>query len=65
MSLTIALQNALSGLQTNESVLQVISNNVTNATTEGYTRKNAPPISRVIAGTGQGVEASNLTRVVD
>ena len=65
MSLSIALQNALSGLQTNESALQVISNNVTNATTEGYTRKSAPPISRVIAGTGQGVETSNLSRVVD
>ncbi len=38
MSLTVALQNALTGLQTNEAVIQVISNNVTNANVEGYTR---------------------------
>ena len=35
MSLTIALQNALSGLSTSQSALQVISNNVANVNTEG------------------------------
>ncbi len=38
MSLSIALQNALTGLQTNEAMIQIISNNVTNANVEGYTR---------------------------
>ncbi len=65
MSLSIALQNALSGLQTNEAMLQVIANNVANANTEGYTRKVAPQTSVTIAGEGRGVEAAELTRVVD
>ncbi len=65
MSLTIALQNALSGLQTNEAMIQVISNNVTNANTEGYTRKVAQPSSIIVAGDGRGVEPGALERVVD
>jgi len=65
MSLSIALQNALSGLQTSQTVIQVISNNVTNANTEGYSRKSAAPISRTILAVGQGVQASDISRVVD
>ncbi len=65
MSLSVALSNALSGLQTSQSVIQVISNNVTNANTEGYTRKSADPVSRTILGIGQGVSASDISRVVD
>lgn len=65
MSLTIALQNALSGLQTNEAMIQVISNNVTNANTEGYTRKVSQPNSVIVAGDGRGVEPGVLERVVD
>ena len=65
MSLSIALQNALSGLQTNEAILQVIANNVANANTEGYTRKVVQQTSVTVAGGGRGVEAAELTRVVD
>jgi flagellar hook-associated protein 1 FlgK len=65
MSLTIALQNALSGLQTNEAMIQVISNNVTNANTEGYTRKISQPTPITVAGDGRGVEPGVLERVVD
>jgi len=65
MSLSIALQNALSGLQANEAMIQVISNNVTNAHTEGYTRKIAQPSSVIVAGDGRGVELGSLERVVD
>jgi len=65
MSLSIALSNALSGLQTNQSVIQTIANNVTNANTPGYSRKYADPVSRTILGVGQGVSASEIRRVVD
>ncbi|MFQ5774597.1 MAG: flagellar hook-associated protein FlgK [Kiloniellaceae bacterium] len=65
MSLSVALQNALSGLQANESIIQVISNNVTNANTEGYTRKAAVPVSRTLDAQGRGVEIGNIARVVD
>ncbi len=65
MSLTVALQNALTGLQTNEATIQVIANNVTNANVEGYTRKISQPTSLTLAGEGRGVEPGTLTRVVD
>ncbi len=65
MSLTVALQNALTGLQTNGAIIQVISNNVTNANVEGYTRKISQPTSLTLAGDGRGVEPGALTRVVD
>ncbi len=65
MSLTIALQNALTGLQTNEAMIQVISNNVSNANVEGFTRKISQPMSLTLAGVGRGVEAGDLNRVVD
>ncbi len=65
MSLSIALQNALSGLQTNEAMIQVIANNVSNANVEGYTRKISQPISLTVAGDGRGVVPGDLTRVVD
>ncbi len=65
MSLAIALQNALTGLQTNEAMIQVIANNVTNANVEGYTRKIAQATSLTLAGAGRGVELSDLNRVVD
>ena len=65
MSLTIALQNALTGLQTNEAMIQVIANNVSNANVEGYTRKISQPMSLTLAGIGRGVEPGILSRVVD
>ena len=65
MSLSIALQNALSGLQTNEAMIQVIANNVSNANVEGYTRKISQPMSLTLAGIGRGVEPGILYRVVD
>jgi len=65
MSLTIALQNALTGLQTNEAMIQVIANNVSNANVEGYTRKISQPMSLTLAGIGRGVEPGALNRVVD
>ena len=64
MSLSIALQNALSGLQTNEAMIQVISNNVSNANVEGYTRKVSLPTSITLAGEGRGVAPGDLNRIV-
>ncbi|MAF49844.1 MAG: flagellar hook-associated protein FlgK [Rhodospirillaceae bacterium] len=65
MSLEITLQNAISGLQTAKQSLQVISNNVANVNTDGYTKKIVEPTSRVIEGQGYGVELANVTRNVD
>lgn len=65
MSLEIALNNALTGLQTVQSALQIASNNVTNANTDGYTRKSAQQVSLVLAGQGAGVSITDVTRQVN
>ena len=65
MSLEVALQNAISGLNTSKQSLQVISNNIANVNTEGYSRKIVEQTARVIEGTGYGVEISRISRDVD
>jgi flagellar hook-associated protein 1 FlgK len=65
MSLTSSLYTALTGLQTSQSAMRVLSNNVTNANTPGYTRKIAELQSRVVAGTGAGVQLGTIDRYVD
>lgn len=65
MSLTSSLYTALTGLQTSQSAMRVLSNNVTNANTPGYTRKIAELQSRVVAGTGVGVQLGSISRYVD
>ncbi len=65
MSLTVTLQNALSAIQFTQTALQITSNNVANATTEGYTRKIVTPLSNTIDGTGAGVITSDIIREVD
>jgi len=65
MSLSVSLFSALSGLQTNQAALQVISENVTNANTVGYTRKVALPETVTLAGSAAGVELGDIARNVD
>lgn len=65
MSLDIALNNAITGLRTVQQALQTTSNNVSNANTEGYTRKSAQQVALVLAGTGAGVDITNITRQVN
>ena len=65
MSLELTLKDALSGLQTSQAALQTISNNIANANTEGYSRKQVAPKSLVIGGKGFGVEVGEVKRSVD
>ena len=64
MSLTLALQNAVSGLQYSQTTLNTISNNIANANTEGYTRKTVDVEARTLAGQGAGVNVTGLSRSV-
>jgi flagellar hook-associated protein 1 FlgK len=64
MSLTLGLNTALSGLLTSQRGLDVISQNVVNVNTKGYTRKVMTPESRVLAGYGAGVQEGGVTRMV-
>ena len=65
MSLSIALTNALSGLQVNQTALQVTSNNVANVNTPDYARKIHDQRNRVLGGQGVGVETAEIARQID
>ena len=65
MSLNLALTSAISGLQTAQSGLDIISNNISNVNTEGYTRKQFQPQSIVLAGMGAGVSIGDIVNKVD
>ena len=65
MSLSLTLSSALTGLQTQQAALQIVSNNVSNASTPGYTRKTAETMGRVLDGLGVGVELGSIKRTVD
>jgi len=65
MSLTLSLNNALTGLRTNQSALNVLSQNISNTNTEGYSRQvvNLEPLT--VVGKGAGVRISEITRNLD
>lgn len=65
MSLTLALNTALSGLLTSQRGLDVISQNVVNVNTPGYTRKVMNQESRNLAGFGAGVQVGSVNRAVN
>jgi flagellar hook-associated protein 1 FlgK len=65
MSISLALQNSLSGLNAAQAGLAVVSQNVANANTPGYSRQIAGLEAKVIAGQASGVRISGIERVVD
>lgn len=65
MSLFGALNTSLTGLHANQAALEVVSRNVANASTPGYTRKIAPRENALVDGQGQGVRQLPIKRDVD
>ena len=65
MSLQLALDNALSGLAVNRRALEVLSNNIANANTPGYTRKILELSPNVVDNRGAGVSIDGIGRKVD
>ncbi len=65
MSLGSALNNALSGLRTTQAQIQVISNNVSNVDTPGYSRRQAILKETAVAGEGAGVRVEGVQRALD
>jgi flagellar hook-associated protein 1 FlgK len=63
--ITQALRAAQSGLLANQTALNIVSQNVANVNTVGYSRKIIQQESVVLAGQGAGVAISDFTRVVD
>ena len=60
-----ALDSALTGLRVSQQQLSVISNNIANVGTEGYTRKILPQSTQVIEGRTAGVISDPIIRKVD
>ncbi|MDB5491599.1 MAG: flgK [Micavibrio sp.] len=63
--MSLALDSALSGLRVAQRQLDVISGNVSNSSTDGYTRKVLNQESQVVNGQTIGVLGSTITRSVD
>ena len=62
---SISLNTAISGLKAAQRALDTIANNVSNASTEGYTRKILPQETLLINGVGVGVKLQAIMRNVD
>jgi flagellar hook-associated protein 1 FlgK len=65
MSLNLSLLNALSGLQVNQRLLDLTSQNIANVNTAGYSRKVATQESITLDGMGSGVRLGAVTRNVN
>ncbi len=65
MSLALSLNNALSGLNINRQSLAVLSQNIANANTPGYSRKIINQESLYLDGNGAGVSIKDISRKVD
>jgi flagellar hook-associated protein 1 FlgK len=65
MSLTQALASALSGLQVNQASLALVSANVANADTPGYTRKTIDQSAIATNGTNISVRVGDVQRHLD
>jgi flagellar hook-associated protein 1 len=65
MDVTLSLQNALTGLQAAQANLAVISSNISNAQTPGYSRETVPLVSQVVGDAGAGVLVGLTQRQVD
>ena len=65
MGFIAGLQTSLSGMKVAQSQLEVISRNVANADTVGYSRKIGNQKNLVLAGTSVGVTFNGTTRAFD
>lgn len=65
MSITLALSNSISALQVNQIGLATTAQNVANANTPGYSRKQLNITTQVVDGQGIAVNVSSISRIVD
>ncbi len=65
MGLSQALSSAIAGLQVNQAGLTLISANVANANTPGYTRKTIDQVASGGDGTSLGVRTGDVQRQLD
>jgi flagellar hook-associated protein 1 len=65
MGMTGALNSALSGLRVTQSQMDVVSNNISNANSVGYTRRRADIVQNVTGDRTSGAMATGVQRQLD
>jgi flagellar hook-associated protein 1 len=65
MGLGQAITSAISGLNVTQSALSIVSGNIANAQTAGYTEKTATQVAAISAGDTVGVNISSVNREID
>ncbi|WP_296422941.1 flagellar hook-associated protein FlgK [Yoonia sp.] len=65
MSISSALNNALTGLTATSRMAEVVSSNLSNALTDGYGRRAVELKAVQVGNVGGGVRIANITRFVD
>lgn len=65
MALISSLSSSLTGMKVAQAQLEIISNNIANVDTPGYTKKTAAQSALVASGQTMGVTIGNTGRVVD
>ena len=65
MTLLSSISSSLSGMKVAQAQLEIVSNNIANVDTEGYTRKTAAQATHVVTGVTMGVNLHNTQRTVD
>ncbi|MDG4718304.1 MULTISPECIES: flagellar hook-associated protein FlgK [Thalassospira] len=65
MSLTQALNSAISGLNTAQARIAITSSNISNVNTEGYSKKIAGQETLTLDGTGAGSQIADIYRNVN
>ncbi len=65
MSIGLVINNSLSALRINQQAISVLSQNIANVNTEGYSRQSIGQSSQVVEGIGSGVRFDEVIRKVD
>src|SRR5215207_5253982 len=65
MSLSQALNSAMSGLRTNQIALGLVSSNVANAETPGYIKKTSNQVAVTSGEFGSSVRVAGINRELD
>ena len=65
MALISSLASSLTGMKVAQAQLEIVSNNIANVDTKGYTRKTAAQSALVASGHTMGVTIGNTQRTVD
>ena len=65
MSINSILASAMTALQTNTAALKVVSDNVSNINTQGYSRRVVNQTTQVAGGGLTGVDIASVQRVVN